>query len=233
MRSGKGELKGNDNMASKAKTKTAEKPDSPKLIVHSKKGEDLTATYARASLRPSVQGALTVQAYTNIFGELNLAGLVEELTIQAKQVTDGDLTRIEGMLNVQAHTLDAIFNNLARRAALNMGEHLGAAETYLRLALKAQSQCRSTLETLAEIKNPRPVAFVKQANISNGPQQVNNGNQAASLPPAHGKIENQQNKLLEGEHGTRMDFGKAGAASGANQELETVGKIDGAENGGR
>jgi hypothetical protein len=228
MRSSKGELKGNDNMASKAKPKTAVKPDSPKLIVHTKKGEDLTAAYARASLRPSVQGALTVQAYTNIFGELNLAGLVEELTFLAKQVTDGDLTRIEGMLNVQAHTLDAIFNNLARRAS--KAEYMNQIEQYLRLALKAQSQCRSTLETLAEIKNPRPVAFVKQANISNGPQQVNNGNQVASLPPAHGKIENQQNKLLEGEHGTRMDFGKAGAASGANQALETVGKIDGAEN---
>jgi hypothetical protein len=228
MRSSKGELKGNDNMASKAKPKTAVKPDSPKLIVHTKKGEDLTAAYARASLRPSVQGALTVQAYTNIFGELNLAGLVEELTFLAKQVTDGDLTRIEGMLNVHAHTLDAIFNNLARRAS--KAEYMNQIEQYLRLALKAQSQCRSTLETLAEIKNPRPVAFVKQANISNGPQQVNNGNQAASLPPAHGKIENQQNKLLEGEHGTRMDFGKAGAASGANQALETVGKIDGAEN---
>jgi hypothetical protein len=36
--------------------------------------------------------------------------------------------------------------------------------TYLRLGLKAQSQCRATLETLAAIKNPRPVAFVQQAN---------------------------------------------------------------------
>jgi hypothetical protein len=44
----------------------------------------------------------------------------------------------------------------------------------MRLALKAQSQCRATLETLSAIKNP-PVVFARQANITNGPQQVNNG----------------------------------------------------------
>ena len=44
---------------------------------------------------------------------------------------------------------------------------------------KRQAQCRATLEALAEIKNPRPVAFVKQANISGGHQQVNNGMQPA------------------------------------------------------
>jgi hypothetical protein len=41
--------------------------------------------------------------------------------------------------------------------------------------LKAQAQCRVTLVALAEMKNPRPVAFVQQANIAAGLQQVNNG----------------------------------------------------------
>jgi hypothetical protein len=30
--------------------------------------------------------------------------------------------------------------------------------------------CRLTVETLAEMKNPAAVAFVRQANIANGPQ---------------------------------------------------------------
>jgi hypothetical protein len=55
-----------------------------------------------------------------------------------------------------------------------MGEYVNAAETYMRLALKAQSQCRTTLETLAGIKNPASVTFVRQANVAHGPQQVNN-----------------------------------------------------------
>lgn len=67
-----------------------------------------------------------------------------------------------------------IFNEIARRAALNMGEHLQATDKYMRLAMKAQGQCRATLQTLGELKNPRQMAFVKQANIANGYQQVNN-----------------------------------------------------------
>jgi hypothetical protein len=43
----------------------------------------------------------------------------------------------------------------------------------MRYGLRAQAQCRATLETLAAIKNP-PTVFARQANIANGPQQVNN-----------------------------------------------------------
>jgi hypothetical protein len=71
-------------------------------------------------------------------------------------------------------------------------------ETFLRLELKAQAQCRSTLETLATIKNP-PVIYAKQANISNN-QQINNGVPA----PSHAKeIKNQPNELLEVQHGSK------------------------------
>jgi hypothetical protein len=91
--------------------------------------------------------------------------------------------------------LDAIFNEMARRAALNMGQHLGPTETYMRLALKAQSQSRATLETLAEIKNPRPVYInPQQVNHTNGPQQVNNG--TPSRPLENGIT---KNKLLESD----------------------------------
>ena len=45
---------------------------------------------------------------------------------------------------------------------------------FVSLALKAQNQSRATLDTLANIKNPRQTVITKQANISNGPQQVNN-----------------------------------------------------------
>ncbi|MCP6756118.1 hypothetical protein NL533_31320, partial [Klebsiella pneumoniae] len=76
------------------------------------------------------------------------------------------------MLVAQAHALDELFTSLARRAYVNIaGGCLGAAESYMRLSLKAQSQCRTTWETLAEIKHPRSVAFVRQANIAHGPQQ--------------------------------------------------------------
>ncbi len=81
-----------------------------------------------------------------------------------------DLGRAESMLLVQAHTLDAIFNNLARRA-IN-AEYMPSLESYLKLGLKAQGQCRATLDTLAKMKNPSPVNFVAQANIAHGHQQT-------------------------------------------------------------
>jgi len=42
----------------------------------------------------------------------------------------------------------------------------------MRKTLRAQSQRRSKLETLAAVKNP-PVVFAKQADLASGPQQVN------------------------------------------------------------
>ena len=73
------------------------------------------------------------------------------------------------------------------------------------MAFRAQNQCRMTLETLANIKNP-PVVFAKQANISQGHQQINN-----CVPASRAEEnKNQQNKLLlEEAHyaGTTLDTG--------------------------
>jgi hypothetical protein len=44
---------------------------------------------------------------------------------------------------------------------------------YMRLTLKAHSQCRATLKGLAEMKNFAPLTFVKEANTADN-QQVNN-----------------------------------------------------------
>ena len=48
------------------------------------------------------------------------------------------------MLTAQAHTLVAIFNNLARRAS--NAEYRDHLDRYLKLALRAQSQYRATCE---------------------------------------------------------------------------------------
>ena len=44
----------------------------------------------------------------------------------------------------------------------------------MKLALKAQSQCRSTWEVVSAIQNPPIAGYVSQANIAQN-QQVNNG----------------------------------------------------------
>lgn len=207
----------------KAKAKVpAKKNGSNQLEIRRDASEDESAAIARNVTSPTVRGAVTSQAFSKVFGETDLQSLVNELSNQCVKVKDGNLARAESLLVAQAHTLDAIFNELARRAALNMGEYLNTTERYLRLALKAQSQCRATLETLATIKNP-PVIYAKQANITNGPQQVNNGTM-----PAPAGVENviEPNKLLEQQNGEWLDTGTQSKAISADTELETVGAID-------
>jgi hypothetical protein len=219
-------------MTKKAAPRTApEKEDPKELCVELQQTETPADALAHVSLRPTVQAAVTLLEYNKALGEMSIKTLVDDLGKQCDLANKGDLSRSESLLVAQAHTLDTIFNNLARRAALNMGEYLNAAETYMRLALKAQSQCRATLETLAAIKNPQPVAFVRQANISHGPQQVNNAGTPETTRA--GNSENPPNKVLEHQHGERLDFGTAGTASGADSAMETVGAIHRPQDGGR
>ena len=159
-------------------------------------------------------------------GELDLGKLVKELRSECEKVKGGDMHPIEEMLFGQAMTLQTIYTSLARRA--NASEHMSQFQSYLNLGLRAQSQCRATLEALAEVKNPRSVAFVRQANIAAGPQQVNNGVQApgtGSPTPAR-ESQPEPSKQLEASHGERLDFGAQGAAGGAHQDLASVGALD-------
>ena len=121
----------------------------------------------------TVQNAIAVQAWGRFAGEADLAKTIRALHEGIEKVQSGNMKPLESMLYGQAMTLQTIFTSLARRAAMNDG--LKQFQVNLTLALKAQAQCRTTLQALAEIKHPRAVAFVNQANISNGPQQVNNG----------------------------------------------------------
>lgn len=136
---------------------------------------------------------------------------------------DNDLRRQEMMLAAQADTLDAIFSSLAWQAA--SADIVPKFQAYMTLALKAQAQCRATVEALAEIKNPRPVAFVRQANIANGPQQVNNGvSPDTSRAPAR-KGPTSSNELLEYSDGERLDGRPSSEAGRGDQTLETVGAL--------
>ena len=171
------------------------------------------------------QNAVGVLSWSKFAGEADLGELVKDLDKRIDKIKDGDMSSVEAMLFGQAKVLETIFTSLARRAANNDG--LKQFQVNLTLALKAQAQCRSTLEALAEIKNPRPVQFVKQANMTTGPQQVNN---AYAGTPSHsgiqsgaGNIQSEQNKLLEADHGNYLDTRAQGAASRVNQTVEAVG----------
>jgi hypothetical protein len=75
--------------------------------------------------------------------------------------------RAVAMLTTQAHTLDAIFNNLARRAV--NAKYLNNLDIFLKLALRAQSQCRSTWEALSATKNSPVFGTKIHACVTNFP----------------------------------------------------------------
>lgn len=201
--------------------------------VTSQDGKEFAAAVAKKLTQPEVSAAAVIENWQKDTHDVN--ELVSELSRHVEAVNSGDLARAEGMLIAQAHALDSIFSNLARRATNQ--EYLKQWEAYMRMAMRAQNQCRMTLETLAAIKNP-PVVFARQANINNGgQQQVNNGSgppAQAAQPPAHAEeTASQPNRLLEVSDVERLDTRTPGAAGAAHQDVETVGALNRPKDRGR
>lgn len=206
-----------------SKTMTKKKPTSfikskKQITIYQQPDETAEQAEVKALTNPATQAAMTIHAWQS---SLDLDCIAEELKAQTKTVKEGDLQRAEAILLAQAHTLDKLFNRLAVKA--HNCEYLNQFETNFKLALKAQNQCRMTLETLSTIKNP-PVVYAKQANISSGPQQINNGIPSPSVYDTHaGKNQNQPNELLEVQHGSQtLDQGTTHATSRQDQAMATL-----------
>jgi hypothetical protein len=211
------------------------KPSNP-LTLPQTPDQSSSAALACGALRPTVQAAVTIaQTAKPVFPDLALNELIKELSAQAKLAIGGDLGRMEVMLVAQSHTLDQLFNRLTSQALLNVGEYPQSAERYMKLALRAQAQCRANAEALQEMKHPKTVAFVQQANIANGPQQVNNGDSAthtrAGAHAGAGEIPSEPHKLLEQCHDERLDGATATQTGGSHQQMAAMEEIHRAKNG--
>lgn len=120
---------------------------------------------------------------------------VDSLKKSNTELAKGDLSVITEMLIAQATSLQTMFTCLAKRAHEQSG--LAQYESIMRLALKTQSQSRTTLLALTQHLSPKHVAFVKQANIAHGPQQVNNSSIHNERDLFEKNINTQPNKLLD------------------------------------
>lgn len=158
------------------------------------------------------------------FGEiLDIPALIKLMREQATAVQGGSLAEAEAMLTNQATALQSLFVRLIEKGMAQ--DQLLQYETHMRLALRAQSQCRATIEALAAIKNP-PTIFAKQANIANGPQQVNN------VDPSRARENEIEQSQLSGERNELLPDARAsGIASGASPSLEALGEIHRAKDG--
>ncbi|MDD2760036.1 MAG: hypothetical protein PHH11_07055 [Methylomonas sp.] len=181
-----------------------------KINLRLDKNQDEKRETAKLGLSPEFSAMAAIISLDDSYA---INCLLDELVEQKQAVTSGDMKRAEAMLISQATTLEKLFTAMMRKALIQ--SHMPNYEGFMRLALKSQNQCRMTLETLSNIKNP-PVVYAKQANIVHGPQQINNA------PSRAAENQKQQNELLEVQHGERMDTGTASETIGGNQAMATL-----------
>ena len=184
--------------------------------------------YGRMLTSPEVAAYRVIGATQpkHLADEIDVPGLLATLRDQARAVSSGDLSRAESLLMNQADALQSLFVGLVERSLQQ--EYLIHMEGFMRLALKAQSQCRATLETLAAVKNP-PVVYARQANVTTGPQQVNNG----VWPNRARETEISQFQLSGADRELRQDTRASGSASANDLLVEAVASVNGTKNGGR
>ena len=146
------------------------------LLVEQSRDETGAQAMARRILEPHLRHAASASAFAGkvLGSDLIAPGImdyIDHVKIATGKAEAGDLAIVSRLLAAQAITLDSMFTELARRAALNMGEYLNASERYGRLAFKAQSNCRATLEALAKLHQPREQT-VRHVHVNNGGQAI-------------------------------------------------------------
>ena len=222
-------------MSKATKVPSAAKQQDPKILQLVQNPEETMAqTVGRIASDPAVNAGSVMQSFGNHLGDdVSLMSMIDAIQGTTQRVKGGDLSDLEGMLVAQATALQTIFTNLARRAQAQ--QYQRNLEAFLGLALKAQTQSRATISALTDLKYPRQVAFVKQANIAHGPQQVNNRSfETSTRAGAHaGEKQIRQIKQLEVGDGQWMDPGAKGSAGGADPHLEAVGKSNRPKNARR
>ncbi len=190
------------------------------LKVGRQEGETKGKALAKAVLDPVFKAAHTALESTYNYGtDLDINEIANTLRDSANKLKTNNLEDAETLLITQAHILDTLFHKITRMALKH--DTLKLFQGMFTVALKAQSQSRMTLETLAEIKNPRPYIQNNKAEY----QQVNNNGQARSQPHAQaGKNSKSTNGLLEDKrHETEwLDTGAPETAGGNDKELEAV-----------
>lgn len=176
-----------------------------------------------AALDPSVVVSTILTGYgKQQFEDIDFGKLVDELGRHLTAIADGDMSGVEAMLYAQATALQSIFMNMAIRAQAQT--HAPLMQTYLTLALKAQSHSRLALEALAEVKNPRQSTFVKQQNIAQQ-QQVNND---VAFARAHEENRDKSNKLIKEVEHAALDRGRTAKTSGAHPKVKALEALNGA-----
>ena len=149
---------------------------------------------------------------SELYQDMDVPTLLETLRAHTKAVKDGNADALEASLVGQSEALQALFVRLAELAMQQ--DRVSNLSALMKLALRAQSQYRSTVEAVSQFKKP-PAIY--QANFTTGTQQINFG----------------QTQLSGATYELHQDTRASGYAIRDDQTLETMGEIDRTTNGGR
>jgi len=204
------------------KSKIKEDVNRP-VEIYAKQGQTGLEASTEFLLKPSLLASKVIDSdkrqLSKDFIDLQYTQAMLERSIG--EVKQGNLADVEAILYSQAYALNVMFATLMTRA--NRQEYMPPTQALMSLAFKAQNQSRATLQALVDLKQPRQPTFVKQANISQGHQQVNNLSEKNQIS---------QNKLLEGQT-YDLDSRPKSKTKGINSRMEAVGKVNGSKNGER
>ena len=108
---------------------------------------------AEQAVDPCVTSSAVVAAFWEDAsgGTIDAQAGYEAVREQVQAVRDGGLSGAEATLTGQAIALNVIFAEMARRGQAALHRQGNAAERYLRLAMRAQAQCRATLHELRDL----------------------------------------------------------------------------------
>jgi hypothetical protein len=139
-------------------------------------GEAEHQAMARTVIEPFMRhGVLNHAVADKMLGKLpgnpNVGDYAQAIQKQAAGAITGELGTLTQVLMAQALSLDTMFTEFARRATINMGEYPQASERFARLAFKAQSSSRATIDALARMHQPRE-QIVKHVHVNEGGQAV-------------------------------------------------------------
>jgi hypothetical protein len=145
------------------------------LEVQAEDGEEHEDLFARLALNPGTRHAAVGSNYASgLFGEGHSTPIGASAAVVGTAMAKaraGDKAMASDLLAAQAVVLDTMFTELARRSFVNMGQYIDASDRYMRLALKAQANCRATLEALGKLHQPRE-QVVKHVHVNQGGQAV-------------------------------------------------------------
>ena len=141
-------------------------------IVKGRTDDETAERIAKLAVSPEMSSQRVVAASEREQGldeHLDIPRLMAVLKAESERLSEGKSGDVGPILANQALALQSLFSRLTERALSQ--SHMSNIEAFMRLALRAQSQCRATLEALSSL-NKAPTVFAQQANVATN-QQIN------------------------------------------------------------